>query len=155
MALINKCKRHMKKLITLCLLYFCSHSIIAQDRGNHDQINSLKIAHLSSELNLTAKESEKFWPLYTAYSEKIHALRNNPMARYIRNTDMETIEKMQEKEAEEALKKIINYESDYFTVRTNFLQEVQKILSAKKIIQLNKAEDDFNRKLLKQYRNKK
>ncbi len=145
----------MKKLITLCLLYFCSHSIVAQDRGNHDQINSLKIAHLSSELNLTAKESEKFWPLYTNYSEKMHALRNNPMARYIRNTDMETIEKMQEKEAEEALKKIINYESEYFSLRTNFLQEVQKVLSAKKIIQLNKAEDDFNRKLLKQYRNKK
>lgn len=145
----------MKPFITLCLLYFFSLQIVAQDRGNHDQINALKIAHLSSELNLTTKEAEKFWPLYTTYSEKMHALRNNPMARYIRNTDMETIEKLQEKEAAEALKKIINYESEYFSLRTGFLEDVQKVLSAKKIIQLNKAEDDFNRKLLKQYRDKK
>lgn len=145
----------MKQILTLCLLFFCASIAIAQDRGNHDQIHALKIAHLSSELNLTAKEAEKFWPLYTVYSEKMHALRNNPMARYIKNTDMETIEKLQEKEASEALRKIINYESDYFSLRTNFLEDVQKVLSAKKIIQLNKAEDDFNRKLLKQYRDKK
>jgi uncharacterized protein (UPF0254 family) len=31
---------------------------------------------------------------------------------------------------------------------------VSKILSAKKILKLKKSEDDFNRKLLKQYRDK-
>ncbi|WP_430611858.1 hypothetical protein [Flavobacterium sp. JP2137] len=145
----------MKKLFTICLLYFFCQSLSAQQRGNHDQINSLKIAHISSELSFTAKEAEKFWPLYTAYSEKMHVLRNNAMARYIRNTDMETIDKMQEKEAAEALKKMISYETEYLTVRSEYLGDLQKVLSAKKIIQLNKAEDDFNRKLLKQYRDKK
>lgn len=145
----------MKQMLTFCILYFCTQIAFAQERGNHDQIHALKITHLSSELNLTAKEAEKFWPLYTTYSEKMHALRNNPTARYIKNTDMETIEKLQEKEASEALRKIINYETEYFSLRTNFLEDVQKVLSAKKIIQLKKAEDDFNRKLLKQYRDKK
>lgn len=136
-----------------CLLF--SVVALAQDQKSHEQIKSLKLAHLASELNLTSQESEKFWPLYTAYDNKIYDLRHNDVARFIHKTDNDVIKKMSEEDAKKALENIITYEDDYFAIRKKFNEDAQKILSYKKIILLKKAEDDFNRKLLKQYKKKK
>ena len=43
------------------------------DRGGRDggMAESLKIAYITKELNLTTNEAEKFWPVYNAYQAEI------------------------------------------------------------------------------------
>jgi hypothetical protein len=43
-------------------------------------------------------------------------------------------------------------EETLFALRKKFIKELQSVLPAKKIIRLKKAEDDFNRQLLRQMR---
>jgi hypothetical protein len=45
-------------------------------------------------------------------------------------------------------------EDELYQTRKKFIGNLQGVLSPIKIIKLKKAEDDFNRKLLQQYRNK-
>lgn len=145
----------MKKIILLLCCLFVANFALAQNQKSHEQIKSLKIAHLASELNLSSQEADKFWPLYTTYDNKIFDLRHNEVARFIHKKDIEEIQKMSEEDSKKALANIIDYEQEYFSVRKKFNEDAQKILSNKKIILLKKAEDDFNRKLLKQYKKKK
>ena len=51
--------------------------------ANPDQkgqnIEALKVAFISKELNLTPQEAEKFWPVYNQYSDELRtAFKSNP-----------------------------------------------------------------------------
>ena len=63
-------------------------------------------------------------------------------------------DKMTEKEASSLLSQIENNEEDIFVLRKKFFSNLKGVLPALKIIRLKKSEEDFNRKLLLQYRNK-
>lgn len=65
-----------------------------------------------------------------------------------------SLDKITEKEANTFLAQIEDTEEELFLVRKKFMQNVRTILPAVKIVKLKKAEEDFNRKLLQQYRNK-
>ncbi|MHC5362024.1 hypothetical protein [Myroides sp. LJL110] len=143
----------MNKITIFLAVFLCSLSVFAQNKS--DQIRSLKIAHLSSVLNLSTTEAEKFWPIYNTYDQKIHELRHNDIVRYIKHSDLSELEALSEAQASVKVQELIDFDESYFTLRKNFIKDAQKILSNKKILILKKAEDDFNRKLLKKYREKK
>ncbi|MDR0229480.1 MAG: hypothetical protein LBI72_10540 [Flavobacteriaceae bacterium] len=145
----------MKNIFLLLAFGLLSTLGLAQSKESHEQIRSLKIAHISSALNLTTDEAERFWPIFTAYDNKMSSLRHNPIVKYIKYTDIDNLAQMSDKEAASKLQELIDYEDEYFSTRQKFIQDVKKILNSKKIILLKKAEDDFNRNLLKKYKEKK
>ncbi len=144
----------MKKLTLILIIVFCVSMANAQPKSS-DQIRSLKIAHISSVLNLTSDEAEKFWPLFNTYDKQLAILRGSSIIKYLKTTESSEIETISEKEATEKIQSLIDFEEDYFTLRKNFIIDCKKILSNKKILLLKKAEEDFNKKLLKQYKSNK
>jgi len=42
-------------------------------RPKHQKVEELKIAFISTELNLTSEEAQKFWPVYNEMSDKLKA----------------------------------------------------------------------------------
>jgi len=144
----------MKRFLFI-LLCVCFSAFSYAQTHSTDQIKSLKVAHLSSVLNLTSDEAEKFWPIYNAYDNKLFNLRHSEILRYLKSTDIKEIEELTEKQATEKVQELLDFEEEYFTLRKKFLVDCRKILSNKKIVLLKKAEDDFNRKLLKKYKDKK
>lgn len=146
----------LKKIFPI-LLFLVSSSFYAQGEGmkeKKEQIKALKVAFLTTELNLTASESEKFWPVYNTFDDKQFELRHQKMKAFMRRMNDESIEKMTEKEANAFLSQIESTEEELFLLRKKFIITLKKILPATKIIQLKKSEEDFNRKLLHQYRDK-
>ena len=146
----------LKKIFPI-LLFLASFSFYAQGEGmkeKKEQIKALKVAFLTTELNLTASESEKFWPVYNTFDDKQFELRHQKMKAFMRRMNDESIEKMTEKEANAFLSQIESTEEELFLLRKKFIITLKKILPATKIIQLKKSEEDFNRKLLHQYRDR-
>lgn len=143
------------KLLTLLLLIITSLTL-AQPRFNQkkEQIKALKIAYITDELQLTAEEAAKFWPLFNAFEEKQKNLRKERLRSYMDENQNVEIDKMSEKEASTVLNEIENSEEDAFQNRKKFVASLKTILPATKILKLKKAEDGFNKKLLKQYRDK-
>ena len=66
----------------------------------------------------------------------------------------ETLDKMSEKEAIAFLNQMESTEEELFILRKNFIATLKGIIPATKIIKLRKSEENFNRKLLQQYRDK-
>lgn len=147
---------NIKKLAPILFL-LVSFNFYAQGeimKEKKEQIKALKVAFFSTELNLTTTEAEKFWPLYNSYDDKQFELRHQKMKACIRNINNGSLDKITEKEANTFLAQIEDIEEELFLVRKKFMQNLRTILPAVKIVKLKKAEENFNRKLLQQYRNK-
>ncbi|OAB29062.1 hypothetical protein SAMN05444395_102173 [Flavobacterium fryxellicola] len=146
----------IKKLLPL-LLFFVSCSFFAQGESMKDkkeQIKALKAAFFTTELDLTTNEAEKFWPIYNTFDDKQFELRHQKMKTYMRRMNDGSLDQITEKEANAFLAQIEDTEEELFLLRKKFMQNVKTILPSVKIVKLKKAEEDFNRKLLQQYRHK-
>jgi len=143
------------KTILLFLLLITSFSF-AQGlmREKKERVKALKVAYITEELNLTSEEATKFWPLYNAYEDKQKELRQEKLRSYMDRLDGGEINKMSDKEATTFLNQMESIEDDLYQLRKKFVANLKGAIPPIKIIKLKKAEEGFNRKLLKQYREK-
>ena len=145
------------KIITFLVLLF-SITTFAQpgSRFNEkkEQVKSLKVAFITSELDLTPEESAKFWPVYNSFDDKQHEIRRQKVKTYMTGND-NLADKLSEKEATTLLNQMEDIDEELYQLKKKFIANLKNILPAKKILKLKKAEDDFSKKLLQQYRDKK
>lgn len=120
-----------------------------------EQVKALKVAFITNELNLTPGEAAKFWPLYNAYEDKQSEIRKQKLKSYSDRTDENFIDKLSEKEASSLLAQMESADDDLYDLKKKFISNLKNVLPAAKILKLKKAEEDFSRKLLQQYREKK
>jgi Spy/CpxP family protein refolding chaperone len=146
----------IKNILPL-LLFLLSFSFYAQNSKideKREKIKAFKVSFLTTELELTSTEAEKFWPIYNAYDDKQFELRHLKMKTYLKKLDDDNINSISEKEAVVLLSQMESTDKELYLLREKYMTNLKKVLSAKKILKLKKSEDDFNRKLLQQYRDK-
>ncbi|MFD2940759.1 sensor of ECF-type sigma factor [Flavobacterium notoginsengisoli] len=146
----------IKNILPL-LLFLTSFSFFAQNGKideKREKIKAFKVSFLTTELELTSTEAEKFWPIYNAYDDKQFDLKHLKMKTYLRKLNDDNINNLSEKDAVTLLSQIESTDKELYVLREKYMASLKKVLSAKKILKLKKSEDDFNRKLLQQYRDK-
>jgi len=121
-------------------------------KEKREKIKAMKVAFLTSELDLTSSEAEKFWPLYNTYDDKQFELRHIKMKSIFKKMQENELDKLSEKEAASLLNQIQDNEEDMFNLRKKFIISLKGVLPSVKIIKFKKAEEDFGRKLLQQYK---
>jgi hypothetical protein len=141
-----------KFLLSFLLLFVSSISFSQGFRGKKEKVKALKVAYITDELNLTTEEAQRFWPVYNAFDDKQAELRHEKMKAILDRFEPGSVEKLSEKDASSLLVQMEVIEENLFALRKKFIKELQSVLPAKKIIRLKKAEDDFNRQLLRQMR---
>jgi hypothetical protein len=147
---------NLKKLFPILFL-FLSFSFYAQSekfKEKREQIKAMKVAFLTNELDLTSSEAEKFWPVYNTFDDKQFELRHLKMKGYFKRMQDDELDKLSEKDAATLLSQIEDSEEDLFNLKKKFIISLKDILPSVKIIKLKKAEEDFSRKLLQQYKDK-
>lgn len=143
------------KIITILLLTI-SYSAFSQTKFDEkrEQIKALKVAFITDELKLTPEEATKFWPIYNAFDDKQLDLKHNKMRTYKDKLKDDQADKMSDKEATVLLAQIESTDDELYLLRKKFNSDLKTVLSPVKILKLKSAEEKFNRKLLKQYRDK-
>lgn len=142
----------MNKFMLSIFMLFTALSF-AQEKPDWEKIKSLKVAFITEKLSLSSKEAQEFWPVYNAYEEKRDALRKREHTE-IRNK-IKNVERLSEKESAQLLKQHIQLEEEEEELDNEFLKEVSTVISSKKTLILLRAEEDFKRQLIKQYRHNK
>lgn len=153
----------MKKYIFLLItLFITSLTSFAQDgplrerfKQKKEQVKSLKVAFITNELDLTPDEAAKFWPLYNAFEDKQQEIRKQKMKAFMDRKDDNSIDKLSEKEAATMLSQMESTEEELYQLKKKFIANLKGVLPATKILKLKKAEEEFSKKLLQQYRDKK
>lgn len=147
------------KTITLLLLFLSIASYSQPGKFKEkmqqkkEQVKSMKIAYITSELNLTPDEAAKFWPLYNDFEEKQREIRQDKIKNYMDRS--QSSDKLTEKEATSLINQMETAEEELHQLRKKFITNLKGVLPATKILKLKKAEDEFSKKLLQQYRDKR
>lgn len=142
----------MTKMKTITsIVFIISFSIFSFAQPNRDKIKTLKIAFITEKLDLSEKEAQQFWPVYNAFEEEHFKLRRQSYNSK-KNINFETLK---EEEAVTILKEMRSLETKRITLKNNFIDDLSKIISAKKIILLEKAEDDFKHKMFEEFKSRR
>ena len=144
-----------KILFPIIFLLVASLSFSQGFKEKREKVKALKVAYITEQLELTTDEAQKFWPIYNAFDEKQSELRHEKMRAILDRFKPGNVEKLSEKDASNSLIQMEKIEEDLFNLKKKFIKDLQGVISAKKIIKLKKAEEDFNRELLKQMREKR
>ena len=147
-----------KKIILVILMTLSANGFAQKGsllKNNRDKIKSLKIAFITDELSLTSDESAKFWPIYNAFEDKQQEIRKQKMKGYLDRMDDESLSKLSEKEAATLLSQMESTEDELYQAKKKLINNLKGVILPVKILKLKKAEEDFNRKLLQQYRDKR
>ncbi len=145
------------RLVFLALLF--SSVMIAQVNGDRQQnrkelkqkrqerIENLKIAYITKELNLTSKESEKFWPIYNKYQLMLQDARQSQS---IKNRSDE----LSEEEASDIIKEYIENEYKRAEIQEKKINELIPIIGNNRVIELYMAEAKFKKEILNRSENR-
>lgn len=141
-------------MITVLFILGISGTVKAQE-NHRERIMAYKTAHITQQLDLSVKEAEKFWPVYNAYDKEMFSLKvlkvKNEKNRIKEKGGMDALN---DKEANDFLAVMIQNEKDIIKTKERLYKDLSKILPSKKLLKLYKAEMDFNKKLLSEYRRK-
>ncbi|MGK0412240.1 MAG: Spy/CpxP family protein refolding chaperone [Polaribacter sp.] len=148
----------MKKIMLyISISLFCSLSMMAQgEKEGREKIRTLKIAYITEQLNLTANEAQKFWPVYNAYDKEQNTLRGSyrfSLKNAIQKN--ETLDNISEDESKKLVTLKLSTDKKLYEIQKDFIKKIEGIISNKKIIKLQIAEIEFGRNLMRKYRRRK
>ena len=137
----------MKTYLLMACFLFSTMFMAAQDNDEHrKKIKALKTAHITEGINLTAKEAQQFWPVYNEFEEKRRNLYRRERA------EIEDVECLTEAKAGEKLNEYVEIEKEDYLLKRQYYNDLKKIFTARRIMQLKKVEDEFNRRIMREYR---
>lgn len=139
----------MKTLINT--VFILSFSLITVAQSNRDKIKTLKIAYITEKLNLSEEEAQKFWPIYNNFEEENSRLRKEAYEAR-KKLNFETIT---EEKAKQILKEWRLNDNKRQELENDYINNLTKVISAKKTILLHRIEDDFKRKMFEEYKKRK
>ena len=146
------------KTSLICLLFISSFipvAIVAQrddrkgppsEKENEAEIEQLKIAFITKELNLTASEAQLFWPIYNELDNQIKTIRKE--SRAIEKEIAEKFDKLSDEEAETMMKTLFANEERELSLKKTYATKFSAVIGKKRALKLLSLEHEFKRELL-------
>jgi hypothetical protein len=98
------------------------------------------VAYITSQLELTESESQKFWPIYNDYEAEREGIRKSMDVQFSRD--------MSDKEAEDLMYKVLDFKAKEIDIQKKYIQKMKSAIPARKIAQLFRAEKEFKEKVI-------
>ena len=142
----------MKKLLIITTLILLASSSVFAQKMNRQRVKLLKTAFISEAIDLKPSEAEKFWPVFNLYSDQLQNLKFKIERGMFQEIQLAGgIDEISETKAQELLNQFVNLEKDISETKIKMIDELSKIISARQIVKLQKAERDFNKRILQEY----
>ncbi len=141
-----------KKALVLYILLF--GTFLAHAQGPvRDRIKTLKVAFITEQVGLTSKEAQEFWPIYNDHEEIMEDIRRKERAE-LRN-NIAHAQELSTNESEKLLDNLIALQFNKQKAEQEFLSKLRTVIPAKKVLLLVKAEEDFKRQMIQQFRKRR
>ncbi|MDA3909973.1 MAG: hypothetical protein PF448_01275 [Bacteroidales bacterium] len=117
---------------------------------SHEEMRSEKVAYLTTQIDLSMDEAQKFWPIYNAYQKEFESLITE--AHDIMFFFDENESNLSNTEVETKIDRLIQIDEEKAAVASKYHKLFKTVLSNQKIAKLYCAEQGFRRHLLEKYR---
>ncbi len=133
----------MKNYIKILLIFAWLFCLVPKAHAQGDKVDALKASFIKKKLELGNTESDKFWPVYNEYNDKIKAIRKN-----FRQSIHKAPDNLSDKEAEELYQLDIRSKETEAELHKQYSEKIKNIIGVKKVIALRKAEEEFKKILV-------
>jgi len=148
----------MKRILVILTIVLLPLSVYAQNdqmkqqrMQRMQQLQSARIAFFTSEIQLTPKEAEEFWPLYNEYWKEREALmRKTQKALFEIYESVKGGAVKPEPELVKLLEAFIANSTQEGEIHKAYFDKFYKILPIEKVARLYVAEEDFRMKMIHQ-----
>jgi Spy/CpxP family protein refolding chaperone len=113
------------------------------------EIKAQKSAYLTTKLELTSEEAQRFWPIYNEYDAQQETLRREMREMHRDTRDMGS---MTEAQATALIEKALANRQKELDLERTYSEKFKKSIGAVKTVRLHKAERDFNREVLRRFK---
>lgn len=147
--------KHLSMLIITVLLSTIAFGQKHQQQGKRptkEKIKAMKISYITSELDLSSEEAQKFWPTYNEFEDKMDASRKAMRKLHKKEA---SIDDMTDAEVEEMMNAVDNSRQTELNLHKEYQTKFKAVLPIRKVAKLYKAEHSFKKDLLKKMRVKK
>lgn len=141
----------MKKItpyLTVILL-FLSITAFAQRPSQQidpEKLQAARIAFITTRIELTPEQAEKFWPIFNQYTES-REVSMRQLGALNRGTS-----EISEEEAKRRIQKRFELQEKLMIDEKAFVEDVSKVLNHKQILKLNSIARDFTRHIYQRQR---
>ncbi len=135
-------------LFAMLLLTFASWAQ-HNKKDRKKEIQAQKVAFLTTELNLTTEEAEKFWPIYNQYEAE---MEQNRRAHHQIIKKLKDFENLTDEEAYSYSEQLMKLDDKRNSIRKTYLVKFAQVLGKKKGAKVFYAEEKFKRELLRKIR---
>jgi hypothetical protein len=141
----------MRKLLLLTFFAIGLGLNAEAQKMNSQRMELMKANFITNQLDLTPEEAQMFWPVYNKYNKIIRASKNQLDRGLIQSyLNGGTIDALTEEQAEQFLKDVQQHEKAILEAKQAMANDLKGIISSHKIVKLMKAENDFNRRILRE-----
>ncbi|SHE31134.1 hypothetical protein SAMN05444274_10116 [Mariniphaga anaerophila] len=152
----------MKKIIApvsilILLLAFVSHSIAQPPGKSHeekwDKFRAEKIAFLTSKLELSPDEAQRFWPVYNQLEKERWEAQK--FRRTMEEKVAEAEETMSAPKIEQLTREFAGSLRKEADLLVDYNEKFLEILPPEKVLKLYKTENEFRMYMIKKFRDKR
>ncbi len=147
----------MKREIVIILAVvfaFLNLAVNAQDRESHEarmeKYRTEKVSFLSTRLDLTPAEAEKFWPIYNQMEKERWEAQK--ARRDLENKVSAAEESLSDNEVIKLTRDFAGSMQQEGALITSYNEKLLKVLPPKKVLKLYKTENEFRMHMIKKYR---
>ncbi len=145
----------MKRVVIIIVVLASSFLGWAQKQvpnGNaKSKLKAARIAMITERLNLNPAQAEKFWPLYNQFAQERRAMQQQ-MLQTRKGLDMQNLTEEQSKKLVQAHQK---FKQDKLDLENKYVNRINDVISARQMVALKKAEDDFRKMILNRLEQRK
>ncbi|USD25362.1 hypothetical protein [Flagellimonas marinaquae] len=118
-----------------------------------ERVKTLKVAFITERIDLTSEEAQQFWPVYNEHEETLERIRKKE--RFELFSNISNAQNLTNSESETLLDNIMALQQEKLKAEESFLLKMRKIIPAQKVLLLLKAEEDFKKQMIHQFRKRK
>jgi len=136
-------------LLSLSTLFAtASKSFIQNGNTKKEQIEAMKVAFITRKLELTPAEAQVFWPVYNQFEAEQEALRKRHRQEKMVNSE-DDYSGLSDADTEKMVDNEIIFRQQELDILKKYHSQFKKVLPIKKVALLYKAQQDFQKELLK------
>lgn len=143
----------MKK-VTVIIFMFISLLTFSQNERRLERIKALQVAFISTRLDLSSEEAQKFWPVFNEYNDRQLELRKQKKILLFKLNPQNSAT-LSDRDVQKALDDSEAIEVNIQNNRNQFIKNLKGIISPQKILLYKKVEEDFKNSMLKQFQERK
>ncbi|GAB1453614.1 hypothetical protein MASR2M47_36700 [Draconibacterium sp.] len=144
-------------IILACFIVLTSFMVNAQDKDSHEarmeKYRAEKVSFLTSKLDLTPAEAQKFWPIYNQMDKERWEAQK--CRRDLENRVSEAEESLSDNEIIKLTREFSGSLQQEGTLMASYNEKLLKVLPPKKVLKLYKAENEFRMNMIRKYRDNK